>query len=273
VLDIESRISAALLVFYGVPGSGCPDMPLCETARQVADAGFGVEVFIGETWEKRPLPSDETIAQIAEACRAAKIISTHACVNRWDPETFRKEVLISATMGATQMVIHPYALGQDIEGLTPDTQAARDLCSFALDNGVLLVLENLGKTGITSLRQSLDMIGTEPKKTGLGICIDVGHAHRSCSTDCIRPEAFLSEFGDLIYELHVHDNIGDKDLHRPPGQGTIDWPPVVQAMCELRDDAVICLEMVAKDRPIQALHDSREFLLSFVPSETVNCKL
>lgn len=269
MIDIESRISAALLVFYGVPGSGCPDIPLCQTARQVADAGFGVEVFVGETWEKRPLPSDETVGQIGDACRASKIISTHACVNRWDPETLRKEILISARMGASQMVIHPYALGQDIEGHSPDAQAARDLCLFALDNGVLLVLENLGKTGIASLRQALDNIGTEPKKTGLGICIDIGHAHRSCSADGIRPEAFLAEFGDLIYELHVHDNIGDKDLHRPPGEGTIDWPPVVQAMRGLREDAVICLEMVAKDRPIQALHDSRDFLLTTESPELV----
>ena len=104
------------------------------------------------------------------------------------------------------------------------------MCRFALDNGVMLALENLGKTGIISMRRSLDMIGTEPEKTGMGICIDIGHAHRSCTADGIRPEAYLKEFRDLIIELHVHDNIGDKDLHRPPGEGTIDWGPVVEAI-------------------------------------------
>ena len=68
MINITSQLSAALLAFYGVPGTGCPDIPLWETAGQVADAGFGVEVFIGETWEDRRSPSDETVARIAEAC-------------------------------------------------------------------------------------------------------------------------------------------------------------------------------------------------------------
>lgn len=262
MLDIASQLGASVEVFYGVRGTSACDLPVAEAARQIADAGFGVEVLIAEGWTDRALPSDETIERIAEIGRAAKFVTTHACINTWAPDVLRTEILIATRMGVSQMVVHPYVLGQDVDGHTPDAQEVRDLCSFALDNGVLLALENLGKTGITSMRRSVEMIGTEPERTGLGICIDVGHANRSCTDDGVRPEAFLREFRDLILEIHVDDNFGDKDLHLPPGEGNIDWPLVVEAIRAVRDDAVICLEIAAPERPMQALQDSREFLLS-----------
>jgi len=268
VLDIAFQLAASVEVFYGIRGTASCDMPIPEAARRIVETGFGVEVLIAERWGNRELPSDETIARVAEVARAAKFMTAHACINTWAPDTLRTEILIAARMGVSRMVIHPYVLGQDVEGHTHSVQDARDLCSFALDNGVMLVLENLGKTRITSMRRSVDMIGTEPEKTGMGICIDVGHAHRTCTTDGIRPEAYLKEFRDLILEVHVDDNLGTKDLHLPPGQGTIDWPPVIEAMRELRDDAIVCLEIAWPDAPMQALRESREFLLS-----TVNCEL
>lgn len=268
MLDISSQLAASVEVFYGIRGVSNCDMPVADAARQIADAGFGVEVLVAEGWTDRTLPSDETIAQIAEIARTASVMTVHASINTWAPDVLRTEILIAARMGVSQMVVHPYVLGQDVEGHTPDAQEVRDLCLFALDNGVMLALENLGKTGITSMRRSLDMIGTEPEKTGLGICIDVGHANRSCTEDDVRPEAFLREFRDLILEVHVDDNFGDKDLHLPPGQGNIDWPPVIEAMRELREHAVICLEIAWPEAPMQALHESREFLLS-----TANCEL
>lgn len=262
MLDITSRISASVEVFYGIRGTSACDMPVPEAARRIADAGFGVEVLIADRWDNRLLPSDETIEQVAEVGRGARLMTTHACVNTWAPDTLRTEIRIAARMGVSQMVIHPYLLGLDVEGHPPSADDARDLCKFALDNGVRLVLENLGMTGVTSLRRALDMVGTTPESTGMGLCIDVGHANRSCSRDGIRPEAFLKEFGDLIYEVHVDDNFGDKDLHLPPGRGSVDWPPVIDAIRELRGDAVVCLEIAWPDDPMRALVDSRDFLLS-----------
>lgn len=262
MLDIESRLSAALLAFYGPPGTGCPDIPLEETARRVVEARFGVEIFIGETWENRVLPSDETVARIAEACRSARIVTTHAQFHEWDPEKLRNEILISAAMGASVMVVHPGNLGHDVKSCVSDAQAVRDVCLFALDHGVLLALENLVATGIDSMRRSLDMIGNEPLKTGLGICIDIGHANREQTLDGVTPCDYLAEFRDAIVEVHIYDNTGEKDHHLPPGTCTIDWPPVVCAMRQLPEDAVLCLEMIARDRPLRAMQEARAFLIS-----------
>lgn len=262
MLDMISQLGASVEVFYGVRNSSVCDMHITEAARRVVDAGFGVEVLIAEGWTDRALPSDETIAQFAQVGRRASIMTAHASVNVWAPDTLRTEIEIAARMGVSRMVVHPYVLGQSIEGQEHPVQEARDLCSFARDNGVTLVLENLGLTGIRSMRESVDLIGSEPEKTGLGICIDVGHANRSCTNDGVRPEAFLREFRNMIREVHLDDNLGTKDLHLPLGQGTVDWPPVVEAMRDLRDDAFVCMEIAWPQAPIQALVESRGFLIS-----------
>ena len=268
MLDIKSRLCASVEVFYGVRGKSVSDMPLSEAARRIADEGYGVEVLIAQAWDDRSLPTDETIKQLADICRTAKFMTTHACINTWSPDVLRREILIAACIGIHQMVVHPYTLGFGVDACCSSADEVREICKYALDNGVILALENLGQTGITSMRRSLDMIGADPETTGLGICVDIGHAHRSCASDGIRPEVFLREFRDVIFEVHVDDNFCADDLHLPPGQGSIDWPPVVEAMIELRDDAVICLEIACPAAPIQALNNSREFLQSIA-----DCKL
>lgn len=262
MLDICAQLGASVEVFYGVRNSSVCGMHITEAARRIVDAGFGVEVLIAEGWMDRALPSDETIAQLAEIGQRAKTMTAHASVNAWDPETLRAEIEIAARMGVSRMVVHPYVLGQSVEGQEHPAQEARDLCSFALDHGVMLVLENLGLTGIGSMRQSVELIGAEPEKTGMGVCIDVGHANRSYTRDGITPEAYLREFRDMIREVHLDDNLGAKDLHMPLGQGSIDWTPVVDAMRDLREDTFACLEIAWPEAPMQALEESRRFLAS-----------
>lgn len=262
MLSISSNLTASVEVFYGVRNTSVCDMPITEAARRIVDKGFGVEILVAQGWDDRRLPDDKLISQMAAIAESANIITTHASVNTWAPDVMRQEIVITRQMGIGQMVVHPYVLGFGIDGHQPSQQDARDICKFALDNGVLLTLENLGRLGLPVLREAIDMVGTEPEKTGLGICVDVGHANRSCSEDGIRPEAFLAEFGDLIYEVHVDDNLGSKDLHLPPGHGSINWLPVIEEIVKLREEAVICLEIAWPSDPMKALEESREFLLS-----------
>lgn len=262
MLDIDAQLSASIEVFYGVRNSSVSDMHIVDAARQIADAGYGVEVLIAEGWMDRSLPSDDTISRLAEVGKQAKYMTAHASVNAWDPDAIRDEILIAARMGMSQIVVHPYVLGEGPEGPSEPQDQARDICRFALDNGVLLVLENLGLTGIESMRRSIEAIGASPCETGLAVCIDVGHANRTCTNDGIRPEEYLREFRDLIRDVHVDDNFGTKDLHLPPGQGGIDWPPVIAAMLDLPDDAIVCLEIACPNAPMEALNDARDFLLA-----------
>lgn len=262
MLSIASNICASVEVFYGVRNTSVCDMPITEAAQRIVDAGFGVEILVAQGWDDRRLPDEKLIDQMAAIAESANIITTHASVNTWAPDIIRQEIDITRRMGIGQMVIHPYILGLGVEGHQPSPEDARNLCKYARDNGVLLVLENLGGPGLPVLRAAIDMVGDDPEKTGLGICVDVGHANRSCTHDDIRPEVFLSELRDLIYEVHVDDNFGTKDLHLPPGHGSINWQPVVEEMVKLREDAVICLEIAWPSDPLNALSESKDFLLN-----------
>ena len=57
-----------------------------------------------------------------------------------------------------------------------------------------------------------------------GVCLDAGHAHLAGGA----PESAETASG-LVLAALLHDNNGREDLHRAPGEGTINWPAVLTA--------------------------------------------
>jgi sugar phosphate isomerase/epimerase len=57
------------------------------------------------------------------------------------------------------------------------------------------------------------------------VCLDLGHAHVTVGI----AEA-IGTLGKRVGEVHVHDNHGMKDEHLWPGDGTIEWPSVVESL-------------------------------------------
>ena len=59
----------------------------------------------------------------------------------------------------------------------------------------------------------------------LGFCFDSGHHN---ARTVITPETdMLARFGHRLMALHLHDNDGTDDQHRPPFDGTTDWPIIM----------------------------------------------
>ena len=50
--------------------------------------------------------------------------------------------------------------------------------------------------------------------------------------------------GDRIASMHVHDNRGIKDEHLWPGDGTIEWPQVAEAVKALKNPPAAVLEIM-----------------------------
>lgn len=115
-------------------------------------------------------------------------------------------------------------------------EAARDslerLDRISGDLGVKIALENMPRMYAST--------GTTPQElteliegTGLGICLDIGHAHTM---------GLVKEFLKLkkrIINLHVHDNRGEFDEHLPIGDGTVDFPRVIKGLKGYRGRYVI----------------------------------
>jgi sugar phosphate isomerase/epimerase len=258
--DISNRISVSLQLFQDDRETDqSSSMTLVQRVGELLEEGLGVEILMTELDGSRW--SDSTKARLKELCNTDLAISAHANINEWDPGALRDEIRLANEVGVGLMVVHPYPLGVFLDERPVDSDEVRGLCDFARDHGVLLALENLGVLGMSGVDRIFDIVGSDPAKTGLGVCIDTGHAWRSFHRDRIPPVDFFRKYSDIIYEVHLNDNEGTEDLHLVPGDGTIDWEILSPEIRNLNNDTIICLELKKNDDPGAAMRRSRRFVL------------
>ncbi len=63
----------------------------------------------------------------------------------------------------------------------------------------------------------------------VGICWDTGHAH----IQGVSQPDMLRLIGNRLKALHIQDGNGKTDQHTAPFYGTIDWPPILQALRDI----------------------------------------
>ena len=74
---------------------------------------------------------------------------------------------------------------------------------------------------------------------GLGICLDVGHAH--CNS-AVPVANWIKVLGRRIYHVHLHNNDGINDKHWPITRGTLDMKKTLELIARYASDATITLE-------------------------------
>lgn len=108
----------------------------------------------------------------------------------------------------------------------------------AEQKGINIALENLRKPEY--LRYVFDNINSERLK----FCFDSGH--QNCRTP---NEDFLSQYGNKLVALHLHDNEGlihlegPEDQHRLPFDGTIDWHKIMRNLKQIGYQGSVALEI------------------------------
>ena len=117
--------------------------------------------------------------------------------------------------------------------------ALEHLGAFARPLGVRVLVENLLSEPTTP--EHLIMILDLGHLDSIGVCLDLGHAHITVGV-----REAITAFGDRIASLHVHDNQGMKDEHLWPGDGTIDWNAVREALQGLKSAPAGVLEISEK---------------------------
>jgi sugar phosphate isomerase/epimerase len=104
--------------------------------------------------------------------------------------------------------------------------------------GMQLILENmlphLFAGGTTNLPLMMEML----KDTHIGMCVDTGHAYLGGN---LRQ---MIEFSKPCLRLvHASDNYGNRDDHLPPGDGIIDWRPVLRQLVEIGYSGTLIVEI------------------------------
>jgi len=154
--------------------------------------------------------------------------------------------------------------GQDLKvAWSQLRRSLAELVEYVEDKSVTLLIEpgNPFETNlILTAEDALRMI-KEISSDRLGVLLDTGHMN-------LNGEDFTQTIGTIRSEnvpLHVHinDNHGDADIHLVPGEGSIDFAPLVKALKEMNYQGFISAELGFQysQRPDPAVNETYHWLV------------
>lgn len=164
----------------------------------------------------------------------------------------------TAFLDGKYLVVHPvmpFGWGEDKDPaftMQCNRELFTALCSYADDFGVGICIENMPfrAYGISHTAAMMDFL-RELNLPNFFFCLDTGHANffGESSAEMVR----ISR--EYLRVLHVHDNDGRQDQHRPPYMGTIDWEDFRCALKEVGYQGVLSLETAIPKRYPEPLYD------------------
>jgi sugar phosphate isomerase/epimerase len=90
----------------------------------------------------------------------------------------------------------------------------------------------------------------ETRLTGLRFNFDIGHANLADGPQDERVATSFEAMREHIVSAHIHDNLGDKDAHLAPYDGSIDWPAALKLFRSLPGGEIpLTLELKEKTGP------------------------
>ena len=214
--------------------------------KRIAQAGFGlVEIFCAR--QHFDYTNQRQMREIAEWFHDSpvQLHSLHAPLSRGPQEGSPQDVVsiaclerhrrqdsmdeIKRALEMAELVPFRYLVTHlgvpneehDLRKFDAALTSLEHLRLFAGQRGVQLLLENIPNE-LSTPRRLLEFI----RHTHLGdlqLCFDSGHAHLDGDAE----EAFHLLKG-RIASTHLHDNNGERDVHRFPFEGGIGWEPLIR---------------------------------------------
>jgi sugar phosphate isomerase/epimerase len=103
----------------------------------------------------------------------------------------------------------------------------------SLDLGVRVALENMPNMGQMTMGRTPAELLQLLNGFEMDICFDIGHAHTNNAMD-----DFL-QHKDRFINVHIHDNMGERDQHLMIGEGNIDFKKVLNGLSGYKGRYVI----------------------------------
>lgn len=168
-------------------------------------------------------------------------ISWHAAVRGLALKYMQKSIEVCSALGGEIVVVHPgrCPFPQEERFLKPAQERFLNFikCSlkYSRSRGVKLTLENFPMTTEFPYSSPQEMLPLVKELDGLGITFDLGHAFLNKTWQKLSsPERRIAEeikmVGKYIANIHFHDNRGERDEHLPPGEGRINFSPIIRAL-------------------------------------------
>lgn len=139
-------------------------------------------------------------------------------------DELKRAIDVAEDLPFARMILHMGGSRETADARKRDAafSSLEHLVLHAKHAGVTICVENttseMGEPA--ALRSFLE----ETRLHGLQFNFDIGHAHLADGPEDERVANGFAAMKDHIVSAHIHDNLGDKDAHLPPFQGSIDWP-------------------------------------------------
>lgn len=159
-------------------------------------------------------------------------------------EQMKREIEAAALLGSPYIVIHPmniamYDIRKDEEFKANIDAYARYIPTLEEYN-VKIGIENMwirdrqrNTYAPTGCGLAEDLVRHCDAMTAISdrfaVCLDTGHIYMMGYS----PANAVRMLGKRLELLHVQDNYGNKDAHKAPGQGAIDWNDFAEALKEV----------------------------------------
>lgn len=187
------------------------------------------------------------------AARGLSITQAHAPFGAAaTEESIRRAIVIAATAGARQIVVHPLhpiPYRNNEEQLFQENMAYyRSLIPLCEQHGIRVCVENMWQYDkrrdyITDApcsrpEEFIRYLDTLSSPWIIG-CLDLGH----CGLVGLEPQEMILALGhDRLRALHVHDNDYRHDSHTLPGCGNINWETVTAVLAAIHYDGEFTFE-------------------------------
>jgi sugar phosphate isomerase/epimerase len=180
----------------------------------------------------------------------------------------RKEIIravdAAATLGVRYFVMHPgperggFPKAERLDRMDNAAEVLTHVAHHCHRAGIRLVLENMLPHLFAGHVENLLYILGALETTGVGICLDTGHAHLAGDASMI-----VEKLSGHLWMIHANDNGGKHDEHLPPGDGRIDWQTLLAQLDHIRFNGTFILELAGlKDRKavLEGARRARAFL-------------
>ena len=155
-------------------------------------------------------------------------------------EVFKEYIDFMSLIGATAINIHTdkhYPDEAKEQVLENHIAVLKKLCDYAEKKRMVLMFENTHSGLLSDLSDIETILASVPK---LWLHLDIAHAYVAGVRDF---QYILDKYKTRIQHIHVSDNDGSFDQHRPLGQGNIPWITIIPLIKLYLPETTITLEI------------------------------
>lgn len=225
--------------------------------KRIADAGFS-HIHWCHQWYTDFIYSEHEIAHIKKTLNdfSLQLLDLHASdgiEKNWSSgleyerlagvELVKNRIHMANKLGSDVIIMHA------TEYSGPLIRSLDELMPYAKERGVRIALENLDNVYFDIIEKAFDDYAPDY----IGLCYDSGHGNFKGANG----PAMLDKYKNRLISVHLHDNNGIKDQHKPLFSGTIDWENLSGIIAESTYTKPLSMEVSIRN---SGFTDEKEFL-------------